>query len=49
MKAYKLEHVKVTYGTGESKVEAIKDISLEISENEIISVIGPSGAGKVHC
>ena len=46
MKAYKLEHVKVTYGTGESKVEAIKDISLEISENEIISVIGPSGAGK---
>lgn len=46
MKLYELERVNVTYNSGESKVQAIRDISLAINPGEIISIIGPSGAGK---
>lgn len=46
VKLYELERVNVTYNSGESKVQAIRDISLAINPGEIISIIGPSGAGK---
>ncbi len=42
----KMSHIAKTYGSGEALVEAIKDISLEIRQNEFISLIGPSGSGK---
>ncbi|AKI97452.1 ABC transporter ATP-binding protein [Kosmotoga pacifica] len=34
------------YNSGEVKVEALKDIDLEIEEGEILAIIGPSGCGK---
>lgn len=46
MKLYELQRINVTYGTDDTKVEAIKDISINISSGEIISIVGPSGAGK---
>lgn len=39
---YKLRNVNVFYG----QERAIKDISLDIGRNEVISFIGPSGCGK---
>ncbi|MBS9721427.1 ABC transporter ATP-binding protein [Tianweitania sp. BSSL-BM11] len=38
----KVEHVSHSYG----KVEVLKDISLDISQGQIICLIGPSGCGK---
>jgi lipoprotein-releasing system ATP-binding protein len=35
-----------TYESGRSRVVVFKDLSLEISEGEMVAVIGPSGAGK---
>jgi len=42
----RLDKIVKTYGTGEARVDAVKDISLEIRENEFVSLIGPSGSGK---
>ena len=34
------------YGSGEAKVEALKDITLEIEQGEFVAIVGPSGSGK---
>ena len=41
----KVELIKVTkrYGSDE---EAVKDVVLDIKENEVFSLLGPSGSGK---
>ena len=38
----KVNHVDAFYG----KVQVLHDVSLEVGENEIISLIGANGAGK---
>ena len=35
-----------TYGSGESRVQALKDIDLDIYEGELLTVLGSSGSGK---
>jgi putative ABC transport system ATP-binding protein len=34
------------YGDGDSIVEAVRDVSLEISSGEFTAIMGPSGSGK---
>src|SRR5687768_3230137 len=41
-----LRHVTRSYGTGETKVTALHDVSLTIGEGEFIAIVGPSGSGK---
>jgi len=35
-----------TYGAGETRVEALKDVSFSVAKGEFVAVIGPSGSGK---
>ncbi|MDE6762050.1 MAG: ABC transporter ATP-binding protein [Lachnospiraceae bacterium] len=41
-----LKHITKTYGKGEGAARALQDVSLEIQEGEMISVMGASGSGK---
>ncbi len=42
----RLNGINKIYGTGDVKVEALKEIDLEIKKNEFVGLIGPSGSGK---
>ncbi|OGW75851.1 MAG: hypothetical protein A2Z72_04290 [Omnitrophica bacterium RBG_13_46_9] len=39
-------HLSKTYYQGETKIEAVKEIHLEIRRKESVLITGPSGAGK---
>lgn len=41
-----LQHVSKTFKVGKNKIEALKDVSLDVQDGEIFGVIGYSGAGK---
>ncbi|MEX1376250.1 MAG: ABC transporter ATP-binding protein [Eubacteriales bacterium] len=46
MSIIKAQNVSKEYGSGESKVAALKDIFLEIKQGEFIAIVGRSGSGK---
>lgn len=46
MEILKVEHLSKTYGTGEAKVEALKDACFSLQKGEFAAVIGESGSGK---
>src|SRR4051794_3271475 len=35
-----------SFGRGESRVEVLRDVSLELREGEMLLLMGPSGSGK---
>ena len=41
-----IDNIEVTYGTGLSKFQAVKDFSLTLREGESVALIGESGCGK---
>lgn len=46
MSIVRLEHVFKEYTLGEQKVQALKDISLNIEDGAFAAIAGPSGSGK---
>lgn len=46
MEILKVENLNKTYITGDTKVEALKDINLSIKKGEFVSIVGASGSGK---
>lgn len=41
-----LENITKVYQTGEVKLAALKDISLDIKQGDFFAIMGPSGSGK---
>lgn len=46
MKLINITNLSKTYHTKEKEILSIDDISLDINESEILSIVGPSGCGK---
>ena len=42
----KLTNITKVYRAGDTKVEALKGVSIEFRKNEFVAVLGPSGCGK---
>ncbi|WP_434311804.1 ABC transporter ATP-binding protein [Hominifimenecus sp. rT4P-3] len=46
MELLRVENLCKTYGTGENRVEALKNVSFSVEKGEFVAIIGPSGSGK---
>lgn len=52
MELLKVENLSKTYGTGEARVEALKNVSFSMQRGDFGAVVGASGSGKstlLHC
>ena len=41
-----IKGIKKHYGEGESRVEVLNGIDIEVNKGEIVVLLGPSGSGK---
>ena len=46
MEVLRVENLCKTYGTGDTRVDALKDVSFSVDKGEFVAIIGPSGSGK---
>ena len=46
MEILKVENLCKTYGSGESEVHALDNVSFSVEKGEFVAIIGPSGSGK---
>lgn len=46
MEILKVENLTKTYGSGESLVNAVDDISFSVEKGEFVAIVGASGSGK---
>ena len=46
MAILRAEGLKKTYGKGDSKVEALRGVDLEVNKGEFVAIVGTSGSGK---
>ncbi|MEW9108741.1 MAG: ABC transporter ATP-binding protein [Cytobacillus gottheilii] len=46
MDILKIENLSKVYGTGDTAVKALDDVSFSVKKGEFVAIIGPSGSGK---
>ncbi len=46
MEILRCDHLSKIYGSGETRVAALDDVSFSVEKGEFVSIIGPSGSGK---
>ena len=46
MELLRVEHLCKTYGKGENRVDALRDVSFSVEKGEFVAIVGPSGSGK---
>ena len=46
MKILEIKNLCKVYGKGETKVDALKNVSFDIEQGEFVAIVGPSGSGK---
>jgi len=42
----KIEGLRKVYGAGDTAVEALKDVNMNVAPGEVVGLVGPSGSGK---
>jgi putative ABC transport system ATP-binding protein len=45
-KGIRIENLKKRYGSGDTAVDALKGVDMQVAPGEVIGLIGPSGSGK---
>ena len=48
----RVEHLSKHFGQGSARVDALRDINLEVFPGQVVGLMGPSGSGKttlLHC
>lgn len=46
MKILEIKNLCKVYGTGETKVDALKNVTFDVEQGEFAAIVGPSGSGK---
>jgi putative ABC transport system ATP-binding protein len=46
MKILEIKDLCKVYGTGETKVDDLKNVTFDVEQGEFVAIVGPSGSGK---